>query len=122
VANDLIHLMQSLFVPVAERFREVSWRPATDVYQTRYGWLLKFDLAGVRPDDIRLEVSGRRLSVSGFRRDCFREEECCFYRMEIAYSHFERTIDLPCSLESARITTEYQYGMLLVRIQTEAEL
>ena len=55
-------------------------------------------------------------------RDCFREEECSFYRMEIAYSHFERIIDLPCNLESARITTEYQYGMLLVRIQTEAEL
>jgi HSP20 family protein len=122
VATDLIHLMQLLFVPVAERFREVSWRPATDVYQTRYGWLLKLDLAGVRPDDIHLRVSGRRLIVSGFRRDCFREEECCFYRMEIAYSHFERTIDLPCNLESARITTEYQYGMLLVRIQTEAEL
>jgi HSP20 family protein len=122
VANDLIRLMQSLFVPVAEHFREVSWRPAVDVYRTRYGWLLKFDLAGVRPDDIRLTADGRRLGVSGFRRDCFREDDCCFHRMEIAYSRFERTIDLPCNLESARITTEHQYGMLLVRIQTEAEL
>jgi HSP20 family protein len=122
VANDLIRLMQSLFVPVAEHFGEVLWRPAADVYQTRYGWLLKFDLAGVRPHDIRLTANGRRLTVAGVRRDCFREEDCCFYRMEIAYSPFERTIDLPCNLESARITTEYQYGMLLVRIQTEAEL
>ena len=122
MANDLIRLMQSLFVPVAERFREVSWRPAVDVYQTRRGWLLKFDLAGVRPDDIRLTADGRRLSVSGVRRDCFREDDCCFHRMEIAYSPFERTLELPCNLESARITTEYQYGMLLVRIETEAEL
>jgi HSP20 family molecular chaperone IbpA len=85
------------------------------------GWLAKFDLAGVRPEDIRLEVQGHTLRVQGTRRDCTLEEGCHHHRLEIAYSEFERQVEFPISLEQARITTEYQAGMVLVRIQTEGE-
>jgi HSP20 family protein len=37
--------------------------------------------------------------------------------MEIAYSRFERSVELPCNLDRADITTEYRDGMLLVRIR-----
>jgi len=40
--------------------------------------------------------------------------------MEISYSQFQRTIELPENLDHARITTEYRQGMLLVRIDKEA--
>jgi HSP20 family protein len=119
--DDLIRLMQSLFLPAADSYRDVTWQPPMDLYRTRTGWLLKLDLAGVRPDDIRVTVQGRRLSIRGMRRDWVREEECSCYQMEIAYSRFERTLELPCNLERARIETEYHYGLLLVRIQTETE-
>lgn len=109
------------FLPAATTFAEVGWRPAVDVYRTRSGWLAKFDLAGVRPEDIRLRVQGRTLWVQGTRRDCALEEECCYHRLEIAYSQFERQVEFPTSLEQARLTMEYQAGMLLVRIQTEGE-
>ena len=36
-------------------------------------------------------------------------------------AQFERQVEFPISLEQARITTEYQAGMLLVHIQTEEE-
>ena len=32
---------------------------------------------------------------------------------------FERSLELPCQLDPARITTEFREGMLLVRIETE---
>jgi HSP20 family protein len=119
MARDLFFLMQTLFLPVAERYREVSWRPAADVYRTAWGWLLKFELAGVHPEDITLTVSGNRITVHGTRRDCLEEAGCHVYRMEIDYSHFERTIELPDNLERARIAMKFDRGMLLVPIQTE---
>ena len=61
-----------------------------------------------------------RITVRGTRRDSFIEEGCRCYRLEIAYSQFERSIELPGDLGRARITKEYHEGMLLVRIQTEA--
>jgi HSP20 family protein len=119
MSDDLIRLMQSLFLPAAEGCREASWHPSLDVYRTPHGWLLKFDLAGVRPEDISLSVAGTRLIVRGSRRDWCADEGWCHYLMEIAYSHFERSLELPCNLDHARIATDYRDGMLLVDIRTE---
>ena len=59
--------------------------------------------------------------MSGARRDCSLEEGCSYYRMEIAYSHFQRSLELPCDLSRCRITTDYRAGMLHVHIITEKE-
>jgi HSP20 family protein len=120
MSRDLIRLMHALFLPAARTYRQELWRPSADVYRLRDGWLVKFDLAGVRPEDCRLSIQGGRLTVQGTRRDCFTQEECHHYLLEISYSHFERTLELPGDLEQAQLTTSYQDGMLLVRLQTEA--
>jgi HSP20 family protein len=117
--NDMIRLMHALFLPAAGPCPEGWWCPAADVYRTRKGWLVKLDLAGVRPEDVSLEVKGRHMRVRGTRRDCAIEEGCRYYQMEIAYSHFERTLEVPCDLERADISTEYRDGMLLVHIAPE---
>lgn len=113
---DLNRLVNSLFLPQREHVADVPWRPAVDVYRTATGWLLKFDLAGVRPEDIRVTARGSRLTVAGVRRDWSVEEQCSCYRMEIAYSHFERTVELPADLEQAPLRADYRDGMLVVRI------
>jgi len=100
---------------------ETTWRPSADVYRTRDGWLLKFDLAGVLPEDIRVHAGPCSVTVSGIRRDCVIEEGWSPYSMEISYSRFERTIHLPCALEAARLGVDYRNGMLLVRITPEGE-
>jgi HSP20 family protein len=62
---------------------------------------------------------GRRLTVSGTRRDCCLDEGV-HYRMEIPYSHFQRSVDLPIDLTLMSISTELRHGMLLVRVAPEA--
>jgi HSP20 family protein len=119
MAHDLVRLMHSLFLPAIEAVQEVPWRPAADIYRTPTGWLIKFDLAGVRREDIQLTVQGRSLEVSGRRRDRCMEEGCIHYMLEISYSYFKRRIELPVNLEHADITAEHREGMVLVRIQTE---
>jgi HSP20 family protein len=104
-----------LFMPEAPPL----WRPLVDVYRTREGWLLKFDLAGVKLEDVTVRVGGHRVSVSGHRKDTVIEEGVSYYSMEISYSRFERTIEMPVTLEQARITLEARDGILLVRMVTE---
>ena len=95
------------------------WRPSADVYRTSHGWLLKFDLAGVRPEDVTVSITGRRVSVSGVRRDLMVEEGCSYYSMEISYNRFERSLEMPADLENARVQLEARNGLLLVRMITE---
>ena len=100
-----------------ERLAESGWRPAVDVYRCRAGWLLKFDLAGVRPQDIEIHVSEKWLTVTGIRRDWAMEEAERYHSLEIAYHRFQRSVELPVSLERAEIASDYRDGMLLVRLQ-----
>src|SRR5581483_10892133 len=112
MSRDLIRFMQSLFLPALSEPRPAGWSPAADVYRTGDGWLIKMDLAGVRPEDIRVEVCGRRLTVSGQRRDSCPGRECRVYLMEIAYCDFSRSFELPSILNPGSITTDYRAGML----------
>jgi len=95
------------------------WRPRADVYRDSVGWVVKLEAAGVDVGDIRVSGSGRRLVVTGRRRDRAGREVREAHSMEIAYCRFERAIELPCEVEMARFVTEYRDGMLLIRVQTE---
>jgi HSP20 family protein len=95
----------------------LGWQPALDIYEVRDGWLVKADLAGVRPAEVTVSLDGRVLRIQGVRRDWCVEEGCCQYRMEIAYSRFERAVELPDDPGAATVQTDYRDGMLLVRIR-----
>jgi len=114
MSRALNRLLQSLLArePVAPS--TVPWRPSADVYRTRSGWLIKLELAGVRAEDIRVQVMGNCLEVAGIRRDLFTEKVYVHHSMEIAYSQFMRTLTLPCDLGCARVDTDYRDGMLLI--------
>jgi HSP20 family protein len=112
---------QPLFLPAADTARQHDWHPSVDIYRTRAGWLVKFDLAGVRPQDVEWSVRGNSLTVRGVRRDCLIEEGCAHYRMEIEYSRFERQIEIAGDLTAATISTEHRDGMLIVRISWEGD-
>jgi HSP20 family protein len=121
MSQDLIRLMNSLFLPGAGARLEGTWRPSLDVYRTPDGWIVKFELAGVRAEDIDLSALGNRLTLRGVRRDTV-SEECSYYRLEIEYSNFERSVELPCDLERADIRTDFRDGMLLVHIHEGTEV
>lgn len=116
-----LRMMQSLMPTPAGMAAESAWQPAADVYGTSDGWLIKFDLAGVKAEEIELTAKANRLTVRGSRRDWCLEEACRCHQMEISYSHFERNLELPCDLDHASIAAEYREGMLLVRIHPEGE-
>ena len=118
--RDMPRRVAAFFLPAEDASREVVWQPRADIYQTRDGWLVKLELAGVRPDqDVTIWARGSRLTISGIRRDRLIEKGWSCYAMEIAYSRFERSIELPCDVEKARLAVECRDGMLLIRIATE---
>ncbi len=108
----------SLFFKSPEGGARSGWTPPADIYQTPSGWAIKLDLAGVCPDDLVVRRSGRTITIQGTRRDQIVEQGWSHYSMEISYNRFERTIELPCELEEARVEVEYREGMLLLFIET----
>ena|ERR1700685_1893702 len=95
------------------------WLPAADVYEIASGWIVKLELAGVRPEDIQVSVEGDVLRIRGRRRDWIVHETRCCRSLEICYERFERRFELSDGLENHRIDVEYRDGMLLVTISSE---
>jgi HSP20 family protein len=108
-----------IFLPALTALSEMSWLPSVDIYRSRAGWLIKLDVAGVRPEDVTVTAQGSRVIVTGHRRDLVVGEDWSHYSMEIAYSRFERVIELPCDLDCASVRAEYRDGMLILRIRPE---
>jgi HSP20 family protein len=97
------------------------WCPAADVYRSRDGWIVKVDLAGVKPSDVEVILDGDLLRISGSRRDGTCGEGISHYQLEITYSRFEKMIRFPRSIDHASIERDYHDGLLILRLREEQE-
>ena len=100
---------------------EGAWQPAVDLYRGEEGWLLKFELAGVRQEDIQVRLDARGVTVYGTRLDRRPYEFPEAHLIEIAYSQFERCVPLPEPVEDVQFRLEHQDGMLFVYVLKSAE-
>lgn len=94
------------------------WKPPADIYYSGNQWLINLELAGVMPDEVKIIVQGRKLTVHGRRRDFRVRQGFACYSMEISYSHFERSFSLPAAIEPGSIHSEYQHGILQIHFHT----
>ena len=103
------------------QFGTRAWCPAADVYQTKDGWIVKVDLAGVRVDDLEIKISGAEMHLAGCRRDTSFGEGIMYQQLEITYSTFEKTLHFPCSIEGATMLRDYRDGLLIVHLECKEE-
>lgn len=95
-----------------------SWSPAVNLYQVRSQLVLCMDLAGVKPEDVEVQVEARRVVVRGVRvaPDPRRSGQAAMriVSMEIDHGSFCRLIDLPMAVNPAGAQTQYRDGLLWV--------
>ena len=78
------------------------------------------ELAGVKGDDIELEVAGRRLSVSGERKE--RERVGILRHQTRTVGRFHYEVVLPGEVDDEGIEASLDDGVLTVRVpKAEAE-
>jgi HSP20 family protein len=92
------------------------WQPAVDIYRCPEGWKIKFDLAGVRPEEVQVLVGEDQLIVRGVRRDSLIVEGWSYQQLEITYSRFERVLKIPCDFSRCEVRSEYRDGWFLLHL------
>jgi HSP20 family protein len=73
------------------------------------------DLAGVDPDGVSLEVSGRKLMISG-SRPVRKTEGRAYQQVEIPTGSFRRAIELGVDVDAERASASYEEGLLRVEL------
>jgi HSP20 family protein len=92
------------------------WSPAVDIFETDNELVLKADLPDIRPEDIDLQVENQTLTISGHRKFEQPQEKGGYHRIERSYGSFVRTFTVPSTVETSKVTAEYDHGVLTVKL------
>jgi HSP20 family protein len=92
---------------------QAAFAPAIEVASDKDGWNVRLALPGVEPKDVHIEVAGNTLTVKGERRPETKNEP---YMTEITYGRFERTLQLPESIDGEKVLATYRNGLLELRL------
>ncbi len=98
-----------------------AWVPVVDIEQTKDALVLRFDLPGIRKEDVSIEVDGRTLTVSGERKEEKEENHEGFYSRERLIGKFSRSFMLPENVDDSEIQAEVKEGVLTIKVPRPAE-
>jgi HSP20 family protein len=117
--NEIIRTMEEM-LHVARpsfSFSRRKWRPHIDIYETSEEIVVTAEIAGIRDEGMDLEIASHSLKISGFREVKLAKTDASYHLAEISFGHFERTISLPCIVDTATAETLYNNGLLEIRLK-----
>jgi HSP20 family protein len=90
--------------------------PATEVAESDGEVIVKMEIPGVEKDQLQLTVDDDRLTVRGEVRKESEEKKKNYYRQEIRYGAFQRSVPLPVEVDGAKANAALKNGMLTVTL------
>ncbi len=95
--------------------------PPVDIYEDQHGIQLKLEVPGIDEKDLNINVENNVLTVSGERKFENEQKEENFHRIERRYGSFTRSFTLPNTVDTEKITADYNSGVLSVRLVKREE-
>ncbi|MFO7753241.1 MAG: Hsp20/alpha crystallin family protein [Desulfobacteraceae bacterium] len=93
------------------------WKPQMDIFETRKAIIIHAEIAGVKKDDIRIEVSHKAVKISGHRESIQPEHEATYRLAEIQFGDFERVLYLPSMINTEKVCASFSNGFLEITMQ-----
>lgn len=127
-AIDPFEMMRALmgWDPLAELgasgSRELAFVPQFEVKETKDAYVFKADLPGLREEDVDIQLTANRLTVSGKREEEHRDEDERFYAYERSYGSFSRSFTLPEGIDVEHAQAELTNGVLTLSIAKKPEV
>ena len=93
-----------------------SWYPACDVLEDKESVKIVVELPGLTPEDVKLSLENNVLSIQGEKKQQAEERTERVHRYERSYGSFERSFALPTSVDSDKVSANFQNGILTVTV------
>jgi len=89
---------------------------ALDVYQTNSHIVILAPIAGVKIEDMSVEISDDVLTIKGHRHMEHTVQEENYFTQECFWGDFSRSIVLPASVDTNSISADFKDGVLEIKI------
>lgn len=97
-------------------YEEIDFIPECDLKETKKEYIARFDVPGVKKDELKIEADGNRLTVRGERKSEKEEKDERRYFAETSYGSFMRTVTLPSKIDESKVDAHYENGVLTVKV------
>jgi HSP20 family protein len=95
---------------------EFDFSPTADFQETDKEYILKMDIPGIKKSEIKIEVEGNTLTVSGERKEEKEEKSAKRHYTESSYGSFMRSFSLPQPINEKEVKAQYIEGILKVTV------
>jgi HSP20 family protein len=86
--------------------------PKMDIFEKDDKYVVKAEVPGIKMEDIDISIMGDLLTLKGEKNEESETKEDDYYRREMSYGSFSRSIRLPSSVDVDRITASCDDGIL----------
>jgi HSP20 family protein len=101
---------------------ERAWTPAIDVTREDGHLIVRADLPGIKPEDVKIEVEDDILTVSGEHTESKEHKDKHYVRRERRYGSFHRSMALPAGVDPKKIEATTHDGVIEVTIPLPEEV
>jgi HSP20 family protein len=103
--------------------RELTWptMPAVDVVESEKAYEITADLPGMDEKNIEVKVADGVLTIKGEKQEEKEEKKKDYYLQERSFGSFQRSFELPESVDSDKIEASFKKGVLTVTLPKSAE-
>jgi len=96
--------------------------PQVNIVEKGKTLIISADLPGVKEEDLSIEVGDEMVTLAGERKTEEKIEDEDFYRQEVSYGSFSRTIPLPSVVDKNKAVAELRNGTLTITIPKKAKI
>jgi HSP20 family protein len=93
------------------------WSPQVEMFERDGKLIVRADLPGLSKDDVKVEITGDAVTISGERRSEHEEKREGFFRSERSYGSFFRSIPLPEGVNADDAEATFNNGVLEVQMK-----
>jgi HSP20 family protein len=94
----------------------VMWAPAIEVAEREGKFQVRAELAGLKPEDMKVEITDESVIIRGERKSEQEETKGGIYRSERRYGQFYREIPLPEGAKADQAKAQFRDGVLEVTV------
>lgn len=106
---------EDLFMPV-RMSKTATKSPQVNVYEKDNNVMVEAQLPGIKAEDVNIEVGDNFLTLSGEKKEEREEKNKNYYRREMNYGSFSRTVLLPAKVKSEKAEAEAKDGVLTITL------
>lgn len=98
------------------------WAPMMDIEETKTDIIVKAEIPGMKKEDIKIQISGDMLTISGERKHEEETKDKTYHRIERMYGQFQRVLRLPTEVQSGKTKAAYENGLLTITVPKAEEV